>query len=119
MNLKILSVKDQGDLENERVVLQALADCDIGKYIVFDTTYDGDMISNELRHSYWFPDKDVKKGDKVVLYTKKGKDKEKSFEQGFKSHFFYWGLERTVWNKDEDCALLIRVAEYRAKGIRE
>ena len=97
MNVKLLRIRDKSDLDNERVVILVLADCNIGDYVLFDTTYDGDKVSNKLRHSYWFPDKKVFEGDKVILYTKNGQNKVKTNNSGNKSHFFYWNLERTVW----------------------
>lgn len=40
---------------------------------MFDSTYDEEgNISNKHRHMFVFPDQNVKKGDFVWLYTKKG-----------------------------------------------
>ena len=112
MNVELLYIKDKSDPEKERVVISVLTDCNIGDYVLFDTTYSGNQVSNKLRHSYWFPDKKVSKGDKVILYTKKGREKVKENLSGTKSHFFYWNLENTIWNKDEDCALLMKIEDY-------
>lgn len=116
MDIKILSIKDAGDLDNERIVLQATNDCNIGDYIVFDTTYDGEFVSNKLRNSYWFPDEKIKKNDKVILYTKQGNEKLKENISGFNSHFFYWDLKKTVWNENEDCAIVVKIEYYITKG---
>lgn len=112
MDVKLLKIKDKSDLRNERVVISVLRDCNIGEYILFDTTYSDYQISNKLRHTYWFPDKKVQQGDKVILYTKEGEIKEKNNESGNTSHFFYWELNETVWNKNEDCAVLVNIKDY-------
>jgi len=118
MKVRIKYIRDKGVLKNERVVLIAMDDCDIGEYLIMDTTFSGDKISNKLRHTFWFPDKQINNGDLIVLYSKDGVDSEKENESGNKSHFFYWGLGETVWNKDEeDCAILFKVEDYMVKGI--
>lgn len=76
MNVKLISVVNKGDLEKEAVWLDVTDDADVGKYVLCDTTYtdeEAKRVSNRLRHFYWFPDKPVKKGDYVKLYTKTGK----------------------------------------------
>ena len=112
MDLTIRAIRDAGNAKLERIVLKVCEDCNVGDFLIMDTTYDGDRISNKLRHTYWFPDKVVKKGDLVILYTKEGKINEKINLSGNTSHFFYWNLKETVWNKDEDCAVLFSISEY-------
>lgn len=117
MNVKIRTIRDNGIANKERLVLQVLRDDDIGYYIVFDTTFTGEgAVSNKVRHSYWFPDKKVRARDLVVLYTKIGIQSEKQNRDGTTSHFFYWGLDKTIWNKKGDCAVLLEVKDWRAKG---
>ena len=115
MDLSIRAIRDAGSKELERIVLRVREDCNVGDFLIMDTTYDGDRISNKLRHTYWFPDKDVRKGDLVILYTKEGKISEKVNLSGNISHFFYWNLKETVWNMDEDCAVLFSISEYETK----
>ena len=113
MKLQIVYVKDNGDLGNERIVLKVLGDTNVGSYIIADTTYYSDeRISNDLRHVFWIPDKDVEQGDLIVVYTKSGKDKTVENKTGNSTHFFYWGLERTVWNKDGDAAVLFSLDDW-------
>ena len=117
MDLKVLYVKDAGIKSKERIILQAINDCDIGTYLLFDTTYKGKYISDKVRHSFWLPDKKVKNGDKIIIYTKEGEEKNKSNNDGNSSYFFYWGLDTTIWNKEEDCAVLIRIEDYLVKKL--
>lgn len=117
MNVEIRSIKDAGDLENERLVLKVLKDCDIGRFLTFDTTYTDDgKVSNLVRHPYWFPDKEVKAGDLVVVYTKSGRQSQKVNDNGTTSHFLYRGLDRTIWNQARDCAVVLEISDWKTKG---
>jgi hypothetical protein len=117
MNVEIKAVRGISDIDNERIVLKVLKDDDIGYYIIFDTTFleDG-YVSNKVQHSYWFPDKQVRAGDLVVLYTRNGRTKEKQNKSGNTTHFFFQRLEKTIWNKGGDCAVLVKIKDWEAKG---
>lgn len=118
MNVKIKYVKDKGELVNERIVFAIEANINIGEYALFDTTYKGNgIVSNKLRHAYWFPDKEVNVGDLIVVYTKSGKTNKKLNKDGSYSHFFYWGLQSTIWNEETDCAVVINIADWSYKNV--
>ena len=118
MKAKLLYVKDHGDLEKERIVLKAFAQIDIGRYMLCDTTYtEDDTVSNKVRHTFWFPDKVIKEGDFVALYTKTGADREHSNKANTTTHCFYWGLDRTIWNKDGDAAVLFELESWSFKNM--
>lgn len=113
MDVKILNVHNHGNQNEEYVFIEVLEDCDIGEYMLADSTYtQSGKISNKVRHTYWFPDKKVKKGEFVSLWTCKGENTEGKTKGGSKIHRFYWGLDSSVWNDEGDCALLFHVAEY-------
>jgi len=100
MKVNSQTIAEPGTLEGERLVLDVVQDDDIGRYIVFCTTLMDPQIpsfSTSIRRQYWFPDKLVKKGDVVVLYTKVGKQSEKKNNDNSTSHFFYWGLSEPIW----------------------
>jgi hydrogenase maturation factor len=117
MDLEILYTLDKGELKNERIVLRVINDCNVGDYILFDTTYLEDGFSNKVRHSYWFPDKHVKAGDKIILYTNEGEEGIKLNKSGHTSHFFHWDLQKTVWNVNKDCAVIVKVEAYNGKIV--
>lgn len=118
MKLSISFVKSHGILKDERIVLKVLEDVDVGDYMLADTTYIAEgEISNELRHTFWIPNKEVEKGDLVVIYTKSGNDSTKLNKLGAKTHFFYWGLGRTIWNQDEDSAALFLIGNWSSKKV--
>ena len=111
MKIKLLSVKANGDINHERVIIRVLADDDIGHYILLDTTYNDNSVSNKVQHPFWIPDTVVGQGDLVVIYTKNGVDKTIKNTGGSKTHFLYRGLEKSIWNKDGDCAIIMDINE--------
>lgn len=118
MTFQILKVKDAGDLENERVVLKANKDCEISWYILFDNTYDEDgNMSNLLRHMYIFPDIQIKAGDYVWLYTKKGEDTNRGNKANTTTHLLFWGLDETIWNDKGDTAHLVKYIDSQSVEV--
>jgi len=120
MTLSIRAVRDKGDIEKERIVLTSDASEDIGQYVLFDTTYNTDgSVSARVRHSLWIPDYKVDAGDLVVIYTKSSgkRIKEKVNEDKTKTVFIYWGLDQSIWNKGEDCAVLIKIDNWSSKRV--
>lgn len=118
MDIKIRSLLDKkGD--NERIVLDVVKKTQLGRFIIFDTTYDEDGVeSDKNRHSFIFPSKDVEEGDIIILYTKKGKNRTTTNQKGVPLHFFYWGLDCKVWNNNEDEALLVHVDDFERKPFK-
>lgn len=119
MNLRIIAVRDKGDLEKERLVLSVSKDDNTLGYVVMDTTFDADGdVSNKGRHAYRFPEKEISAGDFVVLYTRakpNGWSTESvAKDSKTKTHFFYWGRETTVWNQDGDRCTLMYIVDSKA-----
>lgn len=116
MNLRIHSVENKGNLDKECVwidVTESVAD--LSYYLICDSTYtENGKISNELRHTYWFPTRSVEKGDWIKLMTKAGKNSKSSNDRRTTTHTLYWGLGRTVWNTDGDCAVLFQLKTWKA-----
>ncbi len=114
MDLKILSIHEQGNADKEYVWLEVVNDCDLKYYTLADTTYSGqNAISNKLRHFYWWAPHTVKKGERVVLMTGKGKNDSYTSQHGHKVHRFFWGLGSAVWNNTGDAAVLFNIATWK------
>ena len=119
MKVKILSVHNHGNYEHEHVYMEVLQDCDIGEFMLADSTYTSDdRISNKVRHTYWFPDRQVKKGEYVSLWTGVGENIQTKSSQGNTIHRFYWGLKTSVWNDEGDCALLYHIDDWSHKKAK-
>jgi len=119
MNLKIRDILDAGALDNERLVINVLQDDDVGYFLVLDTTSVSEgTVSAKPKHTYWFPDKQVKIGDLVVLYTKKGTQSATQNKDGSTSHFFYWGFDNALWTKPDDAVLLLESRAWAVKRMK-
>lgn len=117
MDLSISRIQAEGDQAQEYVYIRVLRDCDVGEYLLADTTYQADGVSNRLRHVFWFPDKRVAAGDAVVVRTGPGVDTTSRLKQGGRLHRFFWNLDRAVWNDSEDAAVLMKVEGWVFRPI--
>jgi len=108
MILKISEISNVGNLARERVILRAIGAGDLGNYAIFCgyADEDGDFQAGSVANAFWFPTRDLKTGDIVVLYTKDGSHSEKLNDSKTTSHFFYWGLTESLWDKGRALALV-------------
>lgn len=112
MDLKIIKIKDAKSAD-ERVVLKALAKCNLNNYVLFDTTYDENGIaSNKFRHLFVFPDLVVEAGDFIWLYTKSGKYDTHSNDSNTITHKLYWGVNSHIWNNEGDNVYLLHYDDW-------
>ncbi len=119
MKLKFVSIQSHGDYNKEFADLQATEDCDIGKYLLTDSTYTKEnTVSNKLRHVYWFPDKQVKAGEYVRIFTRPGTSDTITSPNGSVIHKLYWGLKTAVWNDDGDSAILMEIAAWKHHPVK-
>lgn len=110
MEIEVIKVEKNND--SERLVLQVLEDCNLGAYIVFDSTYNNGVRSNLHRHSYIFPNQNVKANDYILLYTQQGDSNKYRNRSGTTTWEFFWGLDVNVWNNERDEILLVKIQEY-------
>mgnify|MGYP004455375763 FL=1 len=114
MDLKILEINK----ENEYVLFRAEKDQNLWPYILFDATFDETgQSSNINRHSFIFPNLNVKRGDFIVLYTCKGKYETFLNKTGSRTHKLYWGFEGNIWNNGCDEALLVKVDDFKKMKV--
>lgn len=105
--IKIKFVNNKGDLAKEYVLLTVEADCNLGDYLLTDSTYgSNEAPSNKLRHVFFFPSVLVQKGERVVLWTRNGKYVVSKTATNIPQHNFFWSLQETVWNIKGDKAFL-------------
>jgi hypothetical protein len=112
MMLEIKSFADAGLLAKERLVIKVLSDLDLGQYAVFSSEVSVDKSPTAgLNTAFWFADEAIKAGDLVVLYTKEGSSGKKDIGQGHTAHFYYWGLDKVLWQSDR-CAVIIQTSNW-------
>ena len=121
MDVRFFYVEEHGNLDKEHIVLAADANTNLGGYILSDSTYHGDgTTSNKHRRVFDFDELQaitLIKSDLVLHYTKTGSFGVHELPSGTKAYFIYWGFNETVWNKDGDEAILIKVAERSKKKV--
>lgn len=112
MNIKITEIHNRGNYNQEYVELQVTADCNLGDYAIYDTSYSGGKESNIFPHFFRFPNQQVKSGDSIKLYTRP-----EYYIPGFPkfpysfTKTFYWCSEHAIWNNRKDQAYLIKIEE--------
>lgn len=104
MKVRLVKILNYGDSENERILIEVSDDCDLGNYILaLSNVVDENSISNKIESVYWLENKQLKKGDIVVVYTKRQGSSIKKIENnsGVTSYFLFWNLDTTLSNKQD------------------
>ncbi|OLU22492.1 hypothetical protein BVH03_25040 [Pseudomonas sp. PA15(2017)] len=117
MRIKVRSVQDAGNLEKERVVIYALEDGQIGSQILASTQRHGAGVSNEIYNAYWIPDREIKKDDVVVVYTKSGKNTDRKNKDETRSYFFYMGLDKPTYVNDKVAAVVFSIDKWKVAPL--
>lgn len=118
MNLSVKHVRDKGNPDKERLVLDVEVSDELGRYLVLATTrLQGGSVSAQHHGAFWFPDGGVEAGDIVVLYTKRGSTNRRKNDDGSTSHFFYWGLDKSVWNTTRAAAAILLCSRWDATDV--
>lgn len=99
MEMTIRTVRDRGNKARERVVLHVEKDLDVGGHLLLATRISskGATLGGRVQHCFWFPNRETKAGDLVIVYSKQGRSGPKDNSSGNTSHFFYWGLDDSIW----------------------
>lgn len=114
MKFNVRGVREPGELDKERVVVDLLEDGNTGTLIVASTTQqDSNRISARISSPYWVPDQDVKKGDLLVIYTKKGSRNTKENNDGTTSYFFYMGLTEELYSAPDQTVAVFDIASWK------
>lgn len=114
MNLEIVRIRSAGNPQKERLVMRALGNVELGQFAVFAARVDGSGLTNDVIATYWFPDGKAREDDLIVLYTKEGRPKRSTSADGVKSHFFYWGVDETLWD-DDSAPVLVKISDWAAE----
>ena len=112
MKIKLMYVKDRGDLERERIVMRATSKVDVGQYALIEAGFEEDSVNVETGSCYWFSDQVIEKNDWVVLYTKSGENKEKLQKSGATAYFYYWDKKKPKWNTSSKVPVVLEVDSW-------
>lgn len=118
MKVSLKYVRNPGMLDKERVVFTVNKLTDIGLFGVMTSNIskDGGALSGG-RQAFWFPDKEVKPGDIVVLYSKRGTLSTKENSDGTTSHFFYWNLAIPIWKAAQNGVVLFETRSWEFMAV--
>lgn len=120
MSLELRSIMRSGDIKNERITLRANSSLDLGDYVLLQTGFNGKEVTIDVHNAFWFPYYEVRIGDLVVLYTRPGNESKKLLKSGSNhAHFFFWGLDSTIWNDEYKAAVIIRSIEWAFRSAKD
>ena len=95
MDLKIIEVVSDNSAEGEFVLLEVLQDSGLEGYELHDETYNHQETQSVNHHLFRFPDREVRKGDFIRVYTCDGK--QQTIVTNVAVHCFYRGLSEKLW----------------------
>ena len=111
-------IGDRGVLNGERIGFSVAANCDLKNFLIFKTNFTTNGFYNRSQAVFWFSPEAVKKGDRVVVYTKAGTDSFQTNPDGSTIFFRYWGLNTPVFTSSEQGVVLARVTDwYLSRGL--
>lgn len=113
MKVKITGIREAGNFQKERIVIRVGSACNIGEFMLLQTGFKNGSVNTGVYETFWFPDKPVRAGDYVVVYTKRGTSSEKPFNEAT-SHFFYLGKSEPIWSRSERSAVLMHAPVWQS-----
>ena len=118
MALRLIKIVNDSKPEGEYVMLKATEAINLAGYALADRTFSDEVISNDFRHVYFFPNMEVDKDDFIVVYTKTkavGKGKTNNDNP---CHYLSWGVDTCVWNDEGgDTVSLFQYIRVQAKNV--
>ena len=115
--LNIFKIYNAGNYERENVVLIAGQDCYLDEYILFQMDYnpETDLPDYARSHFLTFDDIELKKGDRVRIYTCKGEDHEETGPRtGKHYHVVYWNLDTAIWKEHDNEVKLMKYGDSKS-----
>lgn len=118
MLIRVKYIRDAGNIDKERLVLQTIFDCEIGNYLTSVTTAmnNGASVLSSIKNTYWFPDGIIPSGALIVLYTKQGTNSVKENNDGSKSFFYYRNKVAPVFSEPNSCAVIFEINKWIYDG---
>ena len=123
MDIAIYELKQPGE-DHEYISFRVNADCNLGRFLVYDTSYldrKGQM-ENPNHHVYHFPDVDVSQDEiqMIRLYTKYPyKPKKWVDPDGNNTLILSWFLPRPILNRAGHSIHLVEIAHADFKSYND
>ena len=119
MKIKILGIKDAGNLEGERIILIAEEDVDLGDYMTcYVKETSATTISTDIQSPFWFPNVKLRKGDRVVVYTREGQRGRKVSDDGSTLYFYYRNHNETLCRDVAMGGIVLEVQDWHFESKR-
>ncbi|MES2727772.1 MAG: hypothetical protein V4643_11760 [Bacteroidota bacterium] len=112
MKLKISGIGDRGILTEERIGFEVIKDCELKYYQIFRTGFNEGGFYNRAKSAFWFAPKNVKAGDKVIVYTRIGTNSFKVNPDGTTIYWFYWGLNEPIFTDTKQAVVLVEINDW-------
>lgn len=114
--IEIIGVRDSGNFDQERLLLKAKQNIDIGNFLVLTGMLaDDKSVIPDRNDVYWFPDTTVAEGEFIRLYSKSGTNGKVAGKYGNNPatyHNFYWDKTSPVWTEKHNAAILLTLQEW-------
>jgi hypothetical protein len=113
MRLQVVRIADRGVPNKERLHLSVAQETNLSYYVVLLSRYSNQGgIANGNLSAFWFPGQPVQPGDQIILASGQGTPNSRKELNGTTTHFYYWGLPRTVWHESMNCAVVLEVSSW-------
>ena len=112
MILRIVGIRDAGIFDKERALFFVEEEGDLGRYITATSIDLGESISSSISNPMWFPDKKVKAGDLIVVYTKNGRNTSVNNADKSKSWFFYRGSKGPLFADSSTSIVVFEISNW-------
>lgn len=112
MKIEVKNINSYGDYHTERIIINVLDDCNIGEYMI---QYGKGRVAN-YKNSFRLPKINLKKDDRIILYTRNGEDIVYRID-GHTTYIFHLGLNECI-NKTFSEIFIIRHITHSTVEIR-
>ena len=117
MRLQIVAIADRGVPNKERLHLKAIVDLDLAYVVVLRSRYLGPTnVSANSLPAFWFPPRQVRMGDSIILYTGAGPVTQEASGDGTTNYFYHWGFPQTIFHDPEACVVVVDVNSWQTSA---
>ena len=118
MDLKIVSIADKGNINDERIGITVLKACELSFFMLFKTTFNTNGFYYIANDAFWFVPQKVAVGDKVIIYSKAGINSTKINTDATTTYFYYWQKTAPIFTSAKDGVVLSKVETWElSQGV--